>query len=187
MRIFFVSLFLLALSSCEQVESDLHLEEKSECNLSQNQFTFDYEGCKVYGRLELVSDSFVRKPNNQKVYDLIIESPNLKKNIITQLVKNVNADGSFVYEHYFEGIKVATLFYDVSGQLYDITVENIPTTRLAKNFLKCFNQKYSDLKKQFQDNAGEFVTDMTISILAPGLAATAAADCAGVFDYTGIM
>lgn len=124
----------------------------------------------------------------KKKYNLILTSESLKKPIITQLVETLNNDGSFILAHYVEGVKVATLYFNKESELINIEVEEInATTRaLPSNFLKCFNAKYSQLKKEYREFVGEFVADMTETMAAPSLAATAAADCAGMFDNIGI-
>lgn len=178
-------ILMLFFYSCEKEET-VTIEYK-ESGLKSEQMTFTYNNIEIQAKT-LPSNITRGVSCNQKKYNLILTSESLKKPIITQLVETLNNDGSFILVHYVEGVKVATLYFNKESELINIEVEEInATTRaLPSNFLKCFNAKYSQLKKEYREFVGEFVADMTETMAAPSLAATAAADCAGMFDNIGI-
>lgn len=178
--------FCFMMFGCEQSDNVSLIETSKKYELKNEQFAFDYEGCKIYGQIAPLDMQTKGSSDNVRLYNLFVKSEYLKKTVTTQLRQILNSDGSFILEHFVEGVKVATLFYDVKGKLYDIAVEALPSTRVASNYVTCFNNKYSALKKEYQSAVGEFVADITTDFVAPALAATAAADCAGLFEYPGI-
>ncbi|MCR6507233.1 hypothetical protein M1B78_03345 [Bacteroides sp. KH569_7] len=171
---------------CERSANESLVANFEKNELKQEQFTFNYEGCEIYGKV-LPVDALTRGfSSGVKVYDLVVESEFLKKAVITQLTQTFNSDGSFTLTHYVEGIKIATLFYNAEGVLSDIEIENNLKTRAATSFTGCVAEKYAQLRKDMEGSIMGIIVDCTGPVSTVALAATAAADCAGMFDNIGI-
>lgn len=170
---------------CEQVsKEDLNDSPKNE--LKSEKFSIKYEEYEVQAQILPATSLTKADFENSMTYDLVLNSEFLKTPVVTQIVQKINADGSFVLVHYVEGVRVATLYYNVAGDLLDIEVEEIPNTRAAWSFLDCVTSKYSQLKKDMEGSLMEIIVDCGGPVSVVALAATAGADCAGMFEHIGI-
>lgn len=142
-----VLIISIVLFGCEQSANESLIGSLKKNELKQEQFTFNYEGCKIYGKV-LPVDALTRGFSSMvKVYDLVVESEYLKKEIVTQLTQTFNNDGSFTLAHYVEGVKVATLYYNVGSGLSDIVIENHLNTKAATSFSDCVAKKICSIEK----------------------------------------
>lgn len=190
-KTFFSILLLFVFLGCREEKITSFMAKPHPNELKNEQTTLKYENYEIQAKIKLVEKQTRSSVESSNVYDLILTSKNLKNPVITQLVQKFNKDNSFVLIHYVEGLKIATLYFSKENKLYDIEIEeNISSTRALpiklSKFRECFNSKYSQLKNEYIDFVGEFAADMSLNMLAPAMAATAAADCAGMFTTIGI-
>lgn len=106
--------------------------------------------------------------------------------IVACFSKYSKSDGSSVYVHYVDGVKIATLYCNKDGQVVDIEVEDRLQTRGVSSYVDCVSEKYGELKKGMEGSFMDIITDAMGPVKTIALAATAAADCSGMFDYIGI-
>ncbi|NCC11066.1 MAG: hypothetical protein EOM31_11320 [Bacteroidia bacterium] len=190
-KTFFPVLLLFIFLGCREEKITSFMAKPHPNELKNEQTTLKYENYEIQAKIKLVEKQTRSSVESSNVYDLVLTSKNLKNPVITQLVQKFNKDNSFVLIHYVEGLKIATLYFSKENKLYDIEIEeNVSSTRALpiklSKFRECFNSKYSQLKNEYIDFVGEFAADMSLNMLAPAMAATAAADCAGMFTTIGI-
>lgn len=182
MKNILLCLLLIVMFSCEKAENNSVSETINNNELKVEDFKIDYDGCEIHAKVQPLDLQNRGYSENVKTYNLILESSYLKKTIITQLVQVIESDGSFILDHFVEGVKIATLYYDKFGNLSNIEVYHNQATRSLSSFTDCVGKKYGELKDSFKGSIWDIVIDCTGPISSVALATTAAADCAGMFD-----